>query len=143
MGEFPFKRRLSQYKMADSPSAFRKVLQLQSQLTPRRPERKWLLWQHRWRPIFLFLRFKITASSRFRVGGGGNLTPAQQLHLANLLPDSVARGRWQPMKRPGACVIVLEPGWNNQKREHWTVSMVTSLSNLTGPIYEHWKIPSG
>lgn len=22
-----------------------------------------------------------------------------------------------------------------------TVSMVTSLSNLTGPVFEHWKIP--
>lgn len=59
------------------------------------------------------------------------LTPAQQQLSANLLPDSVARGRWQPMKRPGTCVIVLEPGWNNQKQAHLTVSMVTSLSNLT------------
>lgn len=24
---------------------------------------------------------------------------------------------------------------------HMTVSTVTSLSNLTGPVYEHWKIP--
>lgn len=24
---------------------------------------------------------------------------------------------------------------------HVTVSTVTSLSNLTGPVYEHWKIP--
>lgn len=47
------------------------------------------------------------------------------------------------MKRLGACVILPEPGWNNQKVEHMTVSMVTSLSNLTGPIYEHWKIPFG
>lgn len=28
-----------------------------------------------------------------------------------------------------------------KRQAHVTVSMVTSLSNPFGPIYEHWKIP--
>lgn len=139
MRDFLFRRRLGQCKMADNPSAFGKVLQLQrSQQLQGGQKGNRLLWQHRWRPIFPFLRFKITASSTFRVQGGvgvgRGLTAAQQLPLANLLPDSVARRRWQPMRRPGDCVILREPVWNNQRQARTTVSMVTSLSNLTRPI---------
>lgn len=28
-----------------------------------------------------------------------------------------------------------------RRQAHVTISMVTSLSNPVGPIYEHWKIP--
>lgn len=45
------------------------------------------------------------------------------------------------MKRPGACILGLQPGWNNQEAAHVTVSMVTALSNRVGPISQHWKIP--
>lgn len=106
--------------MAATPSAFGKVLQLQRSQGEQKG--KQLLWQHLWQPIFHLPLVQNNSFQQVPAGGGEGLTPAQQLHLANLLSDFGGKRKQQPIKRLGACVIRLKPGWNNKKagtRDHF------------------------